>query len=251
MKYILSLLLLSVILIADEWKVDNLKGIYNYKIENDKGASFEITCDKTHASVSLKGPYGKSSNATYALTTIENKRIEFIAPINAKNKDNAEKWVNIIKYLETANNFYIASSVGGFYFKPTNSKEKLDGLLKVCTQFKSSNSKNNLTKNDTKSLSKPENPFSVEWKENQYNRLNLQIDIHSLTDITVNNVIVNNGKCETDIWNPAGAHKGELKGKFPKYLEQYDVLEILVWNCKKMHKIEIETNYGSYFYNIK
>ena len=114
-----------------------------------------------------------------------------------------------------------------------------------------SNSKNNLTKNDTKSLSKPENPFSVEWKENQYNRLNLQIDIHSLTDITVNNVIVNNGKCETDIWNPAGAHKGELKGKFPKYLEQYDVLEILVWNCKKMHRIEIETNYGSYFYNIK
>lgn len=167
--------------------------------------------------------------------------------ISSRNKQEATHWNKTLEYLTTTNKSFESSvpSMSNYRFTNiTNNQNFLNKMREEC-QIDFAEQQNKKTNNNI-----PNKPFSVEWKENQYNRLNLQIDIHSLTDITVNNVIVNNGKCETDIWNPAGAHKGELKGKFPKDLEQYDVLEILVWNCKKMHKIEIETNYGSYFYNV-
>jgi hypothetical protein len=82
---------------------------------------------------------------------------------------------------------------------------------------------------------------------------NALFEIYALdNNLTINNVIVNGGKCETDLMPIIRQNKIiNRKPNYPLRLEKFDSLEVMAWECRHIMEIQIETNYGSYFYNIK
>ncbi|QKF78226.1 hypothetical protein [Arcobacter defluvii] len=250
-KSISIILFFCSVLIADVWQSSNIQGTNIFSIKNEKNQVFEISCNKKQSSVLLKDSIGKiNPTNVYAIMSIDNVRRTFASPLNVKNIDDISNWNEILKYLQTADRFYVASSIGGFYFEPTNSTSELNNLLTICTQF-ISNSKNNSSKKNNLPLIKPENPMEIYVKTSKTPK-NALFEINSLdANLTINNVIVNGGNCETDLMPII--RKNRIINKVPKYpleLDKFDSLEVMAWECKRILEIQIETNYGSYFYTL-
>ena len=250
-KSISTILLFSSVLMADVWQTTNSQGSNIYTIKNEKNQVFEISCSKKQSSVVLKDSTGKiNPTNVYAIMSTDNVRRTFASPLSVKNIDDISNWNEILKYLQTADRFYVASSIGGFYFKPTNSITELNNLLTTCTQF-TSNSKNNSSKKNDSPLIKPENPMKIYVKTSKIPK-NALFEINSLDEnLIINNIIVNGGNCETDLMPII--RKNRIINKVPKYpleLDKFDSLEVMAWECKRILEVQIETNYGSYFYNL-
>lgn len=250
-KSILTMLLFCSVLVADVWQTNNSQESRIYTIKNAKNQVFEISCGKKQSSVLLKDSTGKiNPTNVYAIISTDNVRRTIASPLSVKNTDDISNWNEILKYLQTADRFYVASSIGGFYFKPVNSISELNNLFNTCTQF-ISNSKNNSSKKNDLSLIKPENPMEIYVKTSKTPK-NALFEINSLdANLTINNVIVNGGNCETDLMPII--RKNRIINKVPKYpleLDKFDSLEVMAWECKRILEIQIETNYGSYFYTL-
>lgn len=254
--FVLILLGINILFASDFWETGWHQGNAMYHISNKSNDRLEIACNFESSSINLMDSeigLGKVINVVF-----DNER-KIITPtyisVDERTSSDDTAWSNFMYWLQNSKHFVIEAENGKKYtFEPANSQKVLGDISTSCTEYINGNSNQTSNRNDVVAnepvSNVPNEPFSIEWIQHPNKKSNIQMDIHSLADITVNNVIVNNGKCEIDIFNPAGFSQGKLKGSFPKKLEQYDTLQIIVWNCRKMHKIEIQTNYDSYFYNV-
>ena len=238
----------------DFWETGWHQGNSMYHISNKNNDRLEMVCNYERGSIDLID----SNDSLGGLINVifDNKR-KIITPtyisIDDRTSSADSAWENFLYGLQNSNHFVIEAQDGKKYtFEPVNSKEVLSHIVSSCTEYINGNYNQTSEQDNAPASTRPENPMDIFVKTNKVPK-NALFEIYALdNNLTINNVIVNGGKCETDLMPIIRQNKIiNRKPNYPLRLEKFDSLEVMAWECRHIMEIQIETNYGSYFYNIK
>jgi hypothetical protein len=252
--FIVLLLGINLVFASDFWEKGWHQGNSMYHLSNKNKDRLEIACDYQSSGITLMD----SENGLGGLINVifDNKR-KIITPtyisIDDRTSSADSAWENFLYGLQNSNHFVIEAQDGKKYtFEPVNSKEVLSHIVSSCTEYINGNYNQTSEQDNAPASTRPENPMDIFVKTNKVPK-NALFEIYALdNNLTINNVIVNGGKCETDLMPIIRQNKIiNRKPNYPLRLEKFDSLEVMAWECRHIMEIQIETNYGSYFYNIK
>lgn len=247
-----SILGINILFAGDFWENGWHQGNSMYHISNKNKDRLEISCNYERGSIDL---IGSNDNLDEVIEVIFDNEIKIITPthisIDERTSTDDRAWGNFMYELQNSKYFVIEAKNGKKYtFEPVNSQKILEGIVASCTEYINGSSNEN-SSNSNQSFAKPEKPMEIYVKTSKIPK-NALFEINSLdTNLTINNVIVNEGKCETNLMPIIRQNKIiNRKPNYPLQLEKFDSLEVVAWECKRILEVQIETNYGSYFYTL-
>lgn len=251
-----KLLLVSFLMIswlyADMWETSFHQGNTLYHISNKKGDRLELACNYDGGSFSL---VDSKSDLSEVINVIINNETKIISPSRVKSIEGTDSdniaWGNLINALPTTTKFVIESGKNSYAFEPTNSKKVLADMSKSCLEYQNG-TEEATTPTSKKEIEKPKKlPFNLK-NERKFDRLwNQYFTMFTITslsnNLTINNVIVNKGKCPIEIHADLDSFKRGKRREFPAKLPEYEELEFATSNYKcNVLKLEIITNQGTW-----
>lgn len=250
------LLLVSFLMIswlyADMWETSFHQGNSLYHISNKKGDRLELACNYDGGSFSL---VDSKSDLSEVINVIINNETKIISPSRVKSIEGTDSgnvaWGNLINALPTTTKFVIESGKNSYAFEPTNSKKVLTDMSKSCLEYQNG-AEEATTPTPKKEIEKPKKlPFNLTNKrvyDKLWNQYFTMFSITSISDdLTINNVIINKGKCPVEIRVDIDSMKKGKRRTFPSKLPEYEELNFNTADYKcNVLKLEIITNQGSW-----
>lgn len=249
---LIPFLMISWLCANDMWETGYQQGNSLYHISNKKGDRLELACNYDGGSFSL---VDSKDELTEVINVIINDETKIISPSRVKSTEGTDSgniaWGNLIIALQSTSKFVIESGKNSYTFEPTNSKKVLVDMSKNCLEYQGGTEEASNSAPE-KNIEEPKKlPFNLK-NERKFDRLWKQyftmFTITSLSDnLTINNVIVNKGKCPIEIHADLDSFKRGKRREFPAKLPEYEELEFATSNYKcNVLKLEIITNQGSW-----
>lgn len=259
LKKILLMAFMSIYLLGNDfWQVGFQQGYSSYNIENSKKDKLFFECDYKGGSIVLynkgKDVYLNENEYVNFMINDEKKFVTKHRVPGSMNDDMA--WENLLYSITEANKIIVEANNQKFVFEPSNLKE-IEGLIKSCTEYETSEVDSTTNNNDNNTTSTPEKlPFKFDLKEeySQRHRSNYPLLIvTSLNDkLIIKNIKVNKEKCEiTPILETkqtinAIVLRNFVRGSFPISIPEFEALKVTISHGCNVLRLDIETNLGSW-----
>lgn len=261
-KFIVILLLSSHLFSSDFWEVGFHQGTSIYNIENSKKEKLSFECGYSGGSIYLynKGKeISLKNNEPISFIINDEKKLTSAKSVSSTEGTDSDNraWGNLVSQIPNAKKMIVEANNQKFIFEPTNLKE-LQDFAKSCLEYENDSSNASTTPTTASNTnSTPSSNSDIELvnlslseKINRaYGYSYYLLTITSLVNnLQINDVKINNGKCQSNINPTIFAVNNTLHatdGRFPETINEYENIEIETTRDCNILKIDIFTNRGT------